>query len=304
MLRYTLRQLEHALAVLDKGSVAGAAQALGVAQPSISASLAKLEDQIGIRLFIRHHAQGVTATPQGLRFLAAARSLVDQAQDLERETAAAGTAIAGTLAVGSFTTIASAHAPQLIAGFTARHPRTAIRLEETTQDRLIEALRGGRHDVALLYNLDLPDDLSVTDLAAFAPYLLLPAGHRLAAKRRIALPEVAGEPLVLLDVAPSRAYFTRLLASAGIAPRIAFSSPSLEVVRGLVGRGLGYSILITRPFGDRSYAGDALAARPIAGTVENGIVALAVLRQMRKTRLVMAFEDYCVEYFRSPEKRL
>ena len=69
MLRYTLRQLEYALAVNAHGSVARAAASFGVAQPSVSASLAKLEEQIGLQLFIRHHAQGVTATPQGARFL-------------------------------------------------------------------------------------------------------------------------------------------------------------------------------------------------------------------------------------------
>ena len=56
MLRFTLRQLEYALAIAEHGSLAGAAQKLGVAQPSLSASLQKLEDQLGLQLFIRHHA--------------------------------------------------------------------------------------------------------------------------------------------------------------------------------------------------------------------------------------------------------
>jgi len=81
--------------------------------------------------------------------------------------------------------------------------------------------------------------------------------------------------------------------------KVAFSSPSLEVVRGLVGQGLGYSILVTRPFGDHSYAGEELAVRPIADEVERGVIALAALKQMRKTRLVSAFEAHCVEFFRT-----
>ena len=299
MLRYTLRQLEYALGVQERGSVAGAAARFGVAQPSVSASVAKLEAQIGIQLFIRHHAQGVSATPLGLRFLAEARNLVSQAQELQHETDAAGTAVEGTLNIGSFMTLAPAFAPQIIAGFRIRHPKADLRLEEGAQEHLLAGLRSGRHDVALLYSVDLPDDLLVTQLAAMVPHVLLPIKHRLAKRHAITIRELADEPLVLLDVPPSRTYFLRILRSAGVEPKIAFSSPSLEVVRGLVGQGLGYSILITKPHGNHTYDGKALALCAIADKVEPGLIVLATLKQMRKTRLVSEFEEYSAGYFKS-----
>lgn len=302
MLQYTLRQIEYAIAIQDHGSVAAASAALGVAQPTLSAALAKLEDQIGLQLFIRHHAQGVSPSPAGRQFLAEARNLLTHAQDLQRESEAAGTAIEGTLTLGSFTTIAPAFVPQLISRFAARYPRVTMRLEEGTQDQLLSGLRNGRYDLALLYRVDLPDDLSVTPLAAFDPYVLLPARHPLSRHRHVPLYALREEPFILLDIAPSRTYFTRILADAGITPNVAFASPSLEVVRGLVGQGLGYSILVTRPHGDRSYAGKPLAVRPISETVERGVIALAALRQMRKTRLVSAFEAHCVDHFGKREK--
>jgi len=297
MLRYTLRQLEYALAVHDRGSVGQAAAAFGVAQPSVSAAIAKLEDQIGLQLFIRRHAQGVTATQQGARFLAEARNLVNQAHDLQRFSESEGSAMEGALAIGSFITLAPAFAPRIIAGFRATYPGVKLRLDEGTQELLLEGLRAGRHDLALLYSVDLPPDISARELARLRPYVLLPARHRLAGRKRLALADLAAEPLVLLDVQPSRTYFLGVLADAGIAPRIAFSSPSLEVVRGLVAQGLGYSILITRPEGDRSYDGGALVAKPIVGAVEPGLIVLASLKQMRKTRLVAAFEDHCAAFF-------
>ena len=298
MIPFTLRQIEHAIAVLDHGSVARASEALGIAQPTVSASLAKLEDIIGIQLFIRHHAQGVSPSPQGAAFLAEARNLLSHAKDLRRQSAEAGTAIEGTVSVGSFTTIAPVFAPQLIAGFTALHPRASVRLQEGTQELLLEGLRAGRFDCALLYDLDMPDDLTLTRLGAFQPHLVLPADHRLAKQPRVSLRDVAREPYILLDIAPSRTYFTRILEREGITPQIAFASPSLEVVRGLVGHGLGYSILITRPHGDTSYSGEKLAVRPIAEPVQPGVIALASLKQLRKTRLVAAFEQFCVETFK------
>ncbi len=299
MIPFTLRQIEYALAVQEHGSVAKASEALGIAQPTVSAALAKLEDLIGLQLFIRHHAQGVSASPQGAQFLADARNLLSHAMDLQRATHASERAVEGTLTLASFTTIAPVFAPQLIAGFTHQHPKANVRLLEGTQEFLLQGLRGGRFDIALLYDVDLPDDLSNTRLGAFQPYLLLPARHRLAEKPRVSLKDVAGEPFILLDIAPSRTYFTRILEREGVTPRIAFASPSLEVVRGLVGQGLGYSVLITRPHGDHSYSGEQVAVRPIAEPVQPGIIALASLRQLRKTRLVNAFEQHCVDAFKT-----
>ena len=217
---------------------------------------------------------------------------------MQRDTAAAGTAIEGVLSLGSFATIAPVFVPQLISSFMALHPAASIHMAEGTQDELFAGLHGGQLDLALLYDVDMPNDLAVTSLASYTPYVLLPAKHRLTRLRQVPLVALRDEPFILLDIAPSRVYFTRILEQAGITPKLAFSSPSLEVVRGLVGQGLGCSILVTRPYGDRSYAGDELAVRPIAEEVERGVIALAALKQMRKTRLVAAFEAHCVNYFK------
>jgi DNA-binding transcriptional LysR family regulator len=297
VLRFTLRQLEYALAVAEAGSVARASEKLGIAQPTMSAAVAKLEEQIGLQIFIRHHAQGVSPTPAGTRFLSEARNLVNHANDMQRDTAAAGTAIEGELSIGSFMTIAAAQAPRLIAGFREKHPAVSLRLEEGTQGQLFEGLNAGRYDLVLLYVFNLPGDLAVTHLFSKRPYLLLPEKHRLAHRREIDLHALAGDPLILLDVQPSREYFMSILTVAGIEPKIAFSSPSLEVVRGLVGQGLGYSILITRPHADVTYDGHKLAVREIAGDVECGHIAIARLQRVRKTKLHQAFEDHCKEAF-------
>ena len=301
MLRFTLRQVEYAVAIWDHGSVAAASAHLGVAQPTLSAALAKLEEQIGLQLFIRHHAQGVSPSPAGLSFLKEARNLLTHAQDLQRDTLAAGTAIEGELALASFATIAPSFVPPLIKTFMSEHPKVTIRMAEGTQDELFRGLRGGEFDLALLYDVDMPADFAVTPLASFAPHVLLPGRHRLTRLKHV--PLIALKDITKTfsrgEMAPSRTYFTRILEHAGLSPKPAFASPSLEVVRGLVGQGLGYSILVTRPFGDHSYAGEELAVRPIADDVERGVIALAGLRQMRKTRLVSAFEAHCVDYFRT-----
>ena len=298
MLRFTLRQLEYALGIAEHGSLAKAAQNLGIAQPTLSASLQKLEEQLGLQLFIRHHAQGVTPSPQGLRLLNEARNLIDHGLDFERASTDASDVVEGDLTIGSFHTLAPAYAPKLIAGFQRAHPKSRLKLEEGAQDSLIEGLRAGRYDQVLLYKVDMPDDLKITELAALKPYVLLNADHALARKREVSLHDLANEPLVLLDVLPSRTYFTRLFVSQGITPKISFASPSLELVRGLVGQGLGFSLLVTRPYGDHTYDGEKLAIRPISEDVEKGVIALATLHSLRQTRLISTFEEFCVSFFK------
>ena len=106
-------------------------------------------------------------------------------------------------------------------------------------------------------------DLQLTPLAELTPYVLLPEGHPLAAAPGIALEELVNEPLVLLDVEPSRDYFLSLFRDAGLEPHIGYRTRSLEMVRGLVGHGLGYSLLATKPANNMTYDGRALVARPL-----------------------------------------
>jgi DNA-binding transcriptional LysR family regulator len=302
MILYTLRQLEYAVRTADLGSVAAAAEAMGVAQPSVSAALMKLEDQIRHQLFVRQPAHGVMPSPQGSRFLAEARSLLAHADEVQRLAAATGTEIAGQMTLGGFPTLAAAYGPRLLKSFTALHGAAKVVLKEGSQTELIEGLRTGQFDLALLYPVDLPSDLEPIPLARFDPYVLLPASHRLAKKRRVSLNELASEPMILLDILPSRVFFTRILERAGVTPSIVFASPSLELVRGLVGQGMGYSLLVTRPHGDTAYDGGALAARPIAEETEKGEIALASLRSLRPTRLVTAFEEHAKMIFRKLAK--
>lgn len=295
--RYTLRQLAYFVSVAEEGSVARAAGQLKLSQPSISTAIAKLEDQLGVQLLVRHHAQGVSLTPQGSRLFAAARNLLNHADEFQRQAASTSGEIAGTLHVASFATLAPTFMPALITGFNDLYPAVGMAITEGRQDELIEGLRRGSFEIALCYDVDLPDDLRIAPLAKFDPYVLLPAGHRLTEREAVSLHELSDEPMILLDVPPSRTYFVGLLRAQGIEPRIGFSSPSLELVRGMVGRGLGFSLLVTRPFGDHTYEGTPLVIRPILEPGTKGELCLAALSALRPTRTMGAFEEFCTDFF-------
>ncbi len=291
MIRYTLRQLEYLVACAEYGSVAKAAAALNVSQPTVSAAIAKLEATFGVQLLLRHRAQGVSPTAGAEAILHSARALLAHATDLQREATEAGNTVAGTLRAGSFSTFAPVILPGLLARLGQAYPGISVAIREGTQETLCRDLQSGTLDVALLYDLDLPDDLHREPLAERMPHVALPTGHRLAAQADVGLADLVAENLILLDVPPSREYFLGLFRAAGLVPTLAFSSPSLELVRGMVGRGMGYSILVTRPEGDTTYDGHALAIRPLRDAVTPGPIVLARPASLRPTRLIAAFEQ-------------
>ncbi len=297
MLRFSLRQLEYLVATAERGSLAGAAQSLNISQPSLSKGIAKIEDRLGVQLFIRHHARGVSPTPTGARLLLEARNLLRHAQEFQNNAEASSVAIAGQLELSCYATIAPVFLPALVCEFAELHPQVQVRLNEGDQDGLIDGLISGRFEMAILYYLDLPAQITVTPLASFSPYVLLPPQHPLAARSRISLSQLIDEPLILLDVPPSRRYFIDLFRRHGLEPRVAMTSPSLEVVRGFVGRGLGYSILVTRPSFDHTYDGQDTVVRPIAEQTEPGTLGIARLAEIRPTRVMQAFSDFCRDWF-------
>ncbi len=297
MLRYTLRQLEYFVATADCGTIAKAADKLYVSQPSVSNAIAKLEDQFGVQLFVRHHAQGVSLTPVGSHVLAQARGMLRHAIEWQQSAEAAGDVVSGELNLSCFVTLAPVFMPALITEFSGLYPGVEIKLSEGVQDELVAGLVSGRCDLAFLYDLELPESIRVETLASFAPYAVLPQNHRLAASKKVALADLKDEPMILLDVPPSRNYFMGLFRAAGLNPRVTFSSPSIEMVRGLVARSRGYSLLVTRPYGDRAYDGQKIVTRPLADATTPGRVCLARLEQSRPTRLMEVFSEFCKAWF-------
>ncbi len=127
--------------------------------------------------------------------------------------------------------------------------------------------------------------------------VLLPDGHPLCAEAAIALEALVEEPLVLLDVEPSREYLLSLFRTHGLEPRVGLRTGSLEMVRGMVGHGLGYGILTTKPANSMSYDGRALVARPLTIPVENSRLVLASLAGRPMSATAQAFAGHCRAFF-------
>jgi DNA-binding transcriptional LysR family regulator len=115
----------------------------------------------------------------------------------------------------------------------------------------------------------------------------------LADSASLSLESLALEPLVLLDLDPSRNYFLSLFRDRGLEPRVAYRSGSLEMVRGLVGHGLGYGLLATKPANSMSYDGRALVARPLSNPVKNSRLVIATLAGRPPRAMAREFIAHC-----------
>ncbi len=302
MASYTLRQLKYFVTTVECGSVAEASRKLYIAQPSISSAIKSLEDSFGLQLFIRHHAQGVSLTPVGARFYKKAQELLRMAREFEQNALANNDVVAGQIDIGCFETVAPLYLPRLIAGFTALYPGVKIRIRDGEQQELVQGLTAGRFDLAILYAHDLDATIDNEPLMApQKPYALLPKNHRFAGQAKVSLRDLCLEPMILLDVLPSRTYFVSLFEELGLAPDIVFSSPSIEMVRGMVGQGFGFSLLVTRPHSECTYDGKKVAVVEIAEEVSGSGLVAAWLRRAQLTKPAQLFIDYCKEQLSAEE---
>jgi flavin reductase (DIM6/NTAB) family NADH-FMN oxidoreductase RutF len=201
------------------------------------------------------------------------------------------------LDVACFHTFGPYILPELITKLHTRDAGLEMTLVEGDQRRVQESLLSGETEVGLLYDIDLPEELQRATLTELHPYVLLAEGHELTAKAELTPQDLAGHPMVLLNAPPSREYFLSILTDAGIEPLVAFRSASFEMVRGMVGHGLGYALLATKPASSMTYDGRALATRPLRSATGASRVVMAYRRSARLSKPAEEFAWLCREFF-------
>lgn len=303
-LRYTLRQLEYFITVGETGSIAAASHKVNVSSPSISAAISQLEDELGVNLFVRHHAQGLTLTLPG-------RKLMEQAQLVLREAAAlrdlagdlSGT-VRGPLALGCLSTFAHIVLPGLRSSFVENYSEVRITQLEGDQATLFSALRQARIDMAISYDLDLPRDLHFIPILELPPLVAMSEFHPLSHHSEVKVSELAPHPMVLLDLPMSSDYFLSFFGKAGLRPNIAERTRHMAVMRGLVANGFGYSIVNHRPLNDLSPDGKPLRFVPLAGHHRPMKLGIMMASGTERTQLHKAFVAHAHSWFVESAPRL
>ena len=255
----TLRELENFVSVAEHASLTLGAEAVGITQPAVSASLRNLESTLGVSLLVRRRGQGVSLTPEGALLMAEARSLLDRASDLTTVMLDAVSLRAGRVLLGSLVSAAPIVMPAAVRSFVTRNPQIDVEIRTGSQDELLSWLRTGAIHAAVTYDIELGRDVRFSKILDAVPHLLLPASHRLAGEEEAALEDVVDDHYILLDLPLSREYFTSLFLAAGVPYRPARRHSDLSLVRSLVGNDFGYSLVNLLPATDIAQDGSRVA---------------------------------------------
>lgn len=183
----------------------------------------------------------------------------------------------------------------IAARFGGTHPDVNLNVVEGTQRDLLIALELGDIDCAITHDLELPATLQTQEFTKLEPYCLLPGGDIFEDKEAVDLIELSRRPMILLDSSPVTEMLAGRFSDIGLTPNIAFRARTFEMVRTLVGNGLGYSILFTRPNGAAGYDGTTTTKKRLK---EGSLPAMSLVLATRKsevtTPLVNDFIQACL----------
>jgi DNA-binding transcriptional LysR family regulator len=273
----TLRQLRVLLAVAEHSGFGRAGDSVGLSQPAVSQAVRGLEMALGVKLLDRTTRE-VVLTPAGQALVAPLRRVLGELDGVLDEARGSGAAARGIVNVASAPTISGGLMPQVLAAARRQYPELQVRLSDQPQQRAIEAVRDGSVDFAVLVGIEAPEpDLAQQPLFDEGFVLVCPAGHALARRKQLALADLAGQPLVLLDHSSgSRPLIDRAFARAGLVPQVAIDVGHPATAFRMVQAGLGVSVLpaLSLPLPDA----DALRAVPLEATFSRQVV-LARRRQ-------------------------
>ncbi len=245
----TLTELKYIVAVAREKHFGKAAEACFVSQPTLSVAVKKLEEELEVKLFERGSGE-IAVTPLGAEIIRQAQSVLEQAAEI-REIAKRGKdPLGGPLTLGVIYTIGPYLLPELVRHNIERTPQMPLMLQENFTVRLLEMLRTGEIDCAILAEPFPDSGLAVAPLYDEPFMATLPAGHRLAQGDAVSSAQLRGEHMLLLgtghcfrdhvlQVCPEFAGF----ASSGEGIRKSFEGSSLETIKHMVAAGMGVTLV-------------------------------------------------------------
>jgi len=238
-----IHQIRYFLAVHATSSFTHGATMAHISQPSLSAQIQKLEQELGGPLFYRGKRE-VRLTERGEIFLPRAREILHQVEQANNETRELDGLSRGTVRLGCLPTTGAFLLPDLLGDFHNQYPNIQVQLVEESSPGLAQALLHFQVELAILDEAGLGSGLSSVPLFTEPLYLAVPPDHPFAQHSTIDLAALAEEPMILMK--PGHGFHTivmNALNQAGIVPKVVYQSAEIETVQGLVGAGLGMSLV-------------------------------------------------------------
>jgi DNA-binding transcriptional LysR family regulator len=287
-----LRQLRQLVVLAETLNFRRAAERLHIAQPPLSISIRRLEESLDARLFERGR-RGVRLTEAGRAALPDARLAIFHAEQARRAVRTAAAGETGTLRVGFVGSATYALLPRVLPEFRRRFPRVQLELTESTTTRILARVEEEGFDVGIVrYPVVRATPLQLQTIERDVFAAVLPARHRLARSRRLALADLAAEPFVFYSAAEVPGLHTvALLAcqSAGFTPQVSQEAVQVQTVVSLVESGFGVALA---PSVARRHAPKRVLFRKLSDPTNALAVGLAlVYKAETETALVKRFRE-------------
>ena len=245
----TLTELKYIVAVAREKHFGKGADACHVSQPTLSVAIKKLEEELQVKLFERN-ANEITITPLGEEIIRQAQSVLEQAEQIKDIARRGKDPLAGSLRLGVIYTIGPYLLPDLVRQMIATLPQMPLMLQENFTVKLLDELRNGEIDCAILAEPFPDTNLAIAPLYDEPFMAAVPSSHPLAARSSITAEEIKKETMLLLgnghcfrdhvlEVCPEFARFSS--SSGGI--QKSFEGSSLETIKHMVAAGMGITLV-------------------------------------------------------------
>jgi LysR family hydrogen peroxide-inducible transcriptional activator len=277
----TLTELKYIVAVARQKHFGHAAEACFVAQPTLSVAIKKLEDELGVTIFERGGTE-VSTTPLGAQIVAQAERVLEQTAVIKEIAKQNKDPLIGSFRLGIIYTIAPYLLPNLVKTMIEKVPQMPLILQENYTSKLMELLRQGEIDAAIMA-LPLPDHGMMVQPLYDEPFAVAVAkDHAWAKRKQVSAQELKDETMLLLGqghcfrdqvlgVCPEMARFAT--SSDGIART--FEGSSLETIRHMVASGIGITILPRASISDMHTEEGMLRYLPFSSPVPDRRIVIA-----------------------------
>lgn len=247
----TLTELRYIVAVARERHFGRAAEACFVSQPTLSVAIKKLEEELDVKIFERGGSE-VSVTPLGEDIVRQAQSVIEQASAIKEIAKRGKDPLAGALRLGIIYTIGPYLLPELVRHTIERYPQMPLMLQENFTVKLLEMLRTGELDCAIMAEPFPDTGLAIAPLYDEPFVVAAPASHPFAQREQISSAELKSETMLLLgtghcfrdhvlEVCPEFARFSS--DAEGI--RKSFEGSSLETIKHMVASGMGVTVVPT-----------------------------------------------------------
>ncbi len=289
--RMTLKQLRYFLAILQSElNISRAARELHVSQVAVSVQIRELEEELSAPLFLRRGSRITALTETGNTVRGIAERMVKDADTIRRVGRDFNDEPEGSVSIAATHTQTCYVLPKIIKEFTRRYPRVQIAIRQGTPTECAEWVAAGKADLCLTTDIiEGSRDLSLIHCFTWHRFIVVPVGHPLSRKRRVALEDVVKYPIITYgSILDPTSKLGRAFADRGLNPRVLLTTHDTDAMKIYVRLGLGIGVISSLVV---AHGADGLAVIDARHLFESGSTVIGFRRDAYIARHVSYFID-------------